>query len=310
MKKIFNIFITVFLLFSCTNFVYADNLSYNLDDLSLVISISENFIVLTRDIEENHPYLLEKDIDIESLMQQFEDNHIYLDAIDDEKGIDIVVTMLENYEIYSIFDFNTYKHRELEEFADNLLSMDTQDIISTAKQEGDVVISDTQNASLEKYYISKRSEATFIVFETQIEHNGTLVFGRQFTTVINGQGINITLHSYKSEISLEHIDILNTIVNSIEFTKIEDKIKKKAETISQPSTPISDDEKEILQIEEQELPLGYEKSIIDTDKIIGFTVISVLIILLAFMIFTLASRNIPKKRHAGGYPRNHTRSRY
>ena len=168
MKSAVMAFILAVIVLSCTIFVFADDISYKIDDLNMDISIPNNFTVVTRSIEDDSAYLENNNTDKQSLIAQLINKHIYLIAIDESRSIELIITMIENDDISSIYDFNSSSHKQLSEYAEKLMGMDTQEYVSSVNDEGQISMSSPQLISFDKYYISKRKQATFLVFDIQM----------------------------------------------------------------------------------------------------------------------------------------------
>ena len=311
MKRIIIVFILVIIILSCNGIALAEDSIYELDEMNMTITIPVEFIVLTRDIKDDDPNLLVYYTDKETLLNVYENSHIYLSGRNDYDSIKIDITMIENDDISYIFDFSTYTINEIDGFAQKMLGMETQEIIDIANEAGQVDMSDVSEVSFDKYFITKYDQVFFIVSDTYNVYDDITIYVRQYSTIINGQGINITMQSTNKELSNDNIMLLDSIINSIEFSEIKEKpiIEKKIE-IPKAIVAIEETESDIVFLQDEASPLASEKTQLNSNTIFAIVIIALLTIMLLIMIVSLILRLRPQKSHAFGHSRRHTRRRY
>ncbi|MCK5129865.1 MAG: hypothetical protein KAQ68_08440 [Clostridiales bacterium] len=300
MRRMIIICIVFILLLSYLSIAFAEDRIYAVDDLSMHMTIPSEFVVFTRVIDEGDPNLSVIDIDKESLLASFSESHIYLKAWHDELPVQVTVTMIENDDMLRIFDFNTYSQSMLDTFA-----QDTPASVSREK-EGDNI----QDIMYNQYFIYSHTQAVFIAYDTILENNDTENYFRQYITIINGQGINITMRSTDAEITSESIQALERMIDSIIFEKVQIKPTMETTTATPGAVVTNVPAEDIVQIQDEEPPLASEKAPLSQNKIIALILLSTMTMMLLFLIIILVKRGQPKKRHVTGHGHRDTRRRY
>lgn len=174
---------------------------YKLDDLHMNISIPSNLIVFTQIIPEDDPNLELYGLDRDALIKQYKDGNIYLNAISEDATYEIVITKVTNDGLKELSDMNTLSNEELTSFLEELKAFYKSNGITYKKS---------------NFYQHTQVKFIKIFFERSGQENDT-VYSIQYYTVINGNAVNITLHSYNNPISSSMEELLSQIVNSTEF---------------------------------------------------------------------------------------------
>ena len=172
--------------------------TYKLKQLELEVDIPPEYSVITRDTPSTDSVFANLGTTKSALMNQFEKNSIYLNAISNTYNEEIVVTMEENI----IDNFSSFSDTMLESIASSLV-----------EEYSDF------GAEITSYNIYKHSQAKFIKLYFKIQSES--VFGIQYYTVYGGKAINITLRSYEDRGTYTEFyrqtRAIETIVNSVRF---------------------------------------------------------------------------------------------
>lgn len=194
--------LTVFLLASTASATAGTN-TYILDALSMEISIPEDLVVFTRDIAVDDPNLAYFGLDRDALLEQYASTNIYLNALDKDVAYEVVVTMVTDSGLQFINDYNAFSDAEL---------------LSMASQLGEGYAA--QGITYIDSEISKpdHPQVKFIKISIEQPFQDQTIYGLQYNTVINGNAINITLHSYSGDITDSMKAVLASIVASTTFT--------------------------------------------------------------------------------------------
>ncbi len=202
-SKLLRIIIGLLLLFSIQKNAFAVvDKSYNIKKIDIKLTIPSNLIVFTQDTSPDDTSFSNFGLDGYSLIESFKNSNIYLNAISNDDFYEIVVTMLEYDGSKKISDFRRYNAYELRSFAKDM----------------DSLAADYKNITFLNYELYEHSQAKFIVFNIKQPDGycGT-AYGKQYFTIIGGRAINITLHSYNEAISTTQNNLIEEVVDSIEF---------------------------------------------------------------------------------------------
>ena len=177
----------------------------------ITMDIPEEFLVFERIVDEFDPNLELINSSKKQLEQVFQQGNIYLNAVMVPPQCEIVVTLTEDAESQEIFNFNSFKDKELDTLGKNLISG-----------------AQGTNGGIEYtgYEVYKTDQASFIVLDLIQDSSAGKVYGKQFYTIVNGQVIYITLHSYEGEITSEQGSMIKGVIDSIKFQEIKEKVKE------------------------------------------------------------------------------------
>lgn len=197
----------------CFSEIALGETSYFIDELSMHVKIPDNLIVFTRDIDSDDENLSLFVLDEKDLEDHYKENNIYLNSIDPEGKYEIVITMIKDAGIHFLYDYNAYTNEQLNEFLQPLINE---------------LNSNNYGAEYTDAFIwNNHSQAKFIKIYFEYPNDNETAYCVQYYTIINGQAINITLHSYNGTITTENEKLMTEIVSSISFTHV---LKKPSDT--------------------------------------------------------------------------------
>ena len=206
MKKIFAFTLILLVLFIAV-FAYADDMvTYNLDALNMSIDVPAEWLTFTLDTDDSDPNLALLGIGADDLVADFESKSIYLNSLQTDPVVEIVVTMLAYDGSQDIFSFNRFSDSELES-----LGLEMVEGLE-GETDADYTFTGTYNTD----------QAKFATYDLEQSYYGQTIYGHQFYTVINGQAINITMHSYDGPLSDEMRNLQYEIVDSVYFDTVLD----------------------------------------------------------------------------------------
>ena len=176
---------------------------YEVKDLDLKLSISDDWFVFTRENIKNNATLKEFNITEEYMEKAFNDNKAYIDALPKDFSIELFVTVpVDNLEMHN-----------LSNFPDKLID-----------QKAKEVIKDLVDANYKLYDNGK-----YKFMEISFFDKATSMYIYRFYTVVNSKGIGF--HLQKAEkISDDEIKILKEIVDSVNF-EIKDELKMESKAL-------------------------------------------------------------------------------
>lgn len=194
MKKIAAMLMAIMLVSNLVIPARAASEEYVVSEMGISLKIPDEYIVFTRDMDKNDPAFADFGISKETLMDQFDTAHIYLNAVLPNGNEEIVVTMEENI----ISEFNGLGETSLLMLASTL-------------KDG----YEEYGISVSSYDIYHHPQLEFIrvYFNTTDE----TTYGLQYYTIYGGQAMNFTMRSYDGPISGSQERTIQNVVDSVEL---------------------------------------------------------------------------------------------
>lgn len=214
MKQFFTGIILVFLLLllpPAEVFAASEN-TYYLDEPDISISLPDDLVVFTRNIDENDPNLPKYGWDKNSLYSMFLSKSIYLNAWDKETTCEIIVTFVNS------------QNESLDQCTDEELLSYFYEYAADECQEMGI-----EYIRSEIYHNDKTKFLKSYIRQPN-PYDDSYVYGLEYSTVYDYKTINVTLQSYYGAIDESLEAYLKAIVDSIEF-----------HPISQYEEPFTDD---------------------------------------------------------------------
>lgn len=210
MKRLLSLAAAIICFLSAAPSVFAaEPDEYVLTLLNMTIEAPEGWVTFSRDTEADDPDIELLGMDSGELREYYVQNNIYLNMISVEPYAEIVVTMTDYEESRDTYDFNLVHDEEMLPIAESIMRQ-MQEAVNDEVTYTDCAVYEHQQARFAVFYMTK-------------QNSGMTVYAKQYYTVINGQAINITLHSYGTRISNGLEVIIKDTVDSVEFTKVTEK---------------------------------------------------------------------------------------
>ena len=207
-KRLLIGFLSFMMMFGITTQAFAEEGTYEIKEAKMTLDIPEEFMVFERVVDEFDPNLELINSSKEDLEKVFENGNIYLNAVMVPSDNEIVVTLTEYAGSQDIFNFKYFKDKEMDTLGSKLIS-DAQ--------------SNSNGVEYTGYETYKNDQASFIVLDLIQNSSEGQVYGKQYYTIVNGQAIYITLHSYVGEISADTSEMFKGIIDSVKFEEILEK---------------------------------------------------------------------------------------
>ena len=200
MKKLSFILVLVLLLQLCSVSAYAaDTKHFKLEELDMEMDIPADYVVFTRDIDSSDRNLQKYGLTKGTLLQQFENSNIYLDAWNKDARYEILVTMTDSV----LDDYNLLSDTVL-----NTLSSSTKSLFKDMGYE-------CTNTN----HIQQEKQAKFLDYF--LENANEKIFCHEYNTVYAGKTINISFFIYTDKKNLEdylfEANMANDIIDSVKF---------------------------------------------------------------------------------------------
>lgn len=195
MKRCLSVLIALLLIMSFwCNPVYAAAQIYDLDELNLRVTIPSGYSVITKETPADDPIFEKCGTTKTALLEQFQTDDIYLNAISDDYSNEIVVIMTESY----LTDFGLLSDTVIELLASNW--------IDTYTARG-VHITETE--------IYQNSQGKFLKFDFWDFVNNA--HGVNYCTVYDGKAMNFAIRTSQFGVTAQQKRTIQSIVDSIVY---------------------------------------------------------------------------------------------
>ena len=196
------------LLFSAS-LLAAEKISCSIDDLDMELSLpAEYAYVFTSDMSEDDPLLADWGVTKEAI---FENDSVYLEAFSEDRGREVILSMIRTDWSEAYYDFNNLGDENLESLAEFCMAGDSS-AVAMAYTEYGLFDGNDQAPFL-------RAEGTFANDDTQ----GSSV---QYVTVLNGNAYTVTFNYYDTKMTEELKAESEEIVSSVLFRSVNEKSQK------------------------------------------------------------------------------------
>lgn len=182
--------------------IMAQAAPYKIEPIKMSVDIPDGWIVITQDGELPESQLKVLGIDTKDLVENLKKKNIFLNAVSPAPLSEITITMRDDQNSSTIFDFNRYSNEELIKIANEMIT----------GGEKTVKYSNPQVAS--------HPQGKFVTFSLEKKQGDKTVYGIQNYTVINGQAVSISLISYDGPVSSRQAEQLNGVLSSVKFDEV------------------------------------------------------------------------------------------
>lgn len=172
-------------------------------DEHVIISFPESCYVLKQEVSEDDPYLALIGASKDYVEEYYKENNIFLHAVASDQSYEIVCTVKDNDNQQYLTDLSLVSDEEIQTLAESMAE--------TYESYGYTDI-------LTDVYSSENEKFAVINFKTSDET--ATVNCRQFYTILNDKAYYFTLRVFTEEISSDITDIMNEVVDSIEFYNV------------------------------------------------------------------------------------------
>lgn len=207
-KRLLIGFLSFIMMFGITTQAFAEGGTFEIKEAEMTLDIPEEFAVFERIVDEFDPNLELINSTKAQLEEVFQKGNIYLNAVMVPPDNEIVVTLTEYAGSQDIFNFKYFSDKEMDTLGSKLVN-DAQ--------------TNNNGVDYTGYETYKTDQASFIVLDLVQNSSAGQVYGKQYYTIVNGQAIYITLHSYVGEISQDTSGMLKGIIDSVKFEEILEK---------------------------------------------------------------------------------------
>lgn len=159
------------------------------------------------------------------LVKYLNDNDIDYNVVSEDLKTEINVILVNSSQSKTMFDFNLIEDEVLLDRAKGLVELGTQ-------EEKDI------KTTYNTYRLEEFNKCTFMVFEGTVESEADNVKFYQYTTMINGYGISVTLRSSEGADYESDKMLLEKIVHTLDIKEVKE-VDLKTNMYKQMALPIA-----------------------------------------------------------------------
>ncbi len=176
---------------SCFLTAFAENTSYELDELNMSIPVPNDMLAITRESEKTDSYFSKFSLDYQDTMDTLIADDIYLQAMKEDGSLTLTVTMTKNSDSKDIDNYKKLSDEEISSVKDKLLEDKAY-----------------KSASIVDY-----NNVRYINLTMSTKMGKKIVQAQQYNTVINGENIVISMQAAAGEkFTTDHKELLASII--------------------------------------------------------------------------------------------------
>lgn len=206
-KKLFTVLITSMMILSMTVLIFAAEKEYKISAINLIVNVTEDLNVLTRNVSEGNPALEILNAEPVELQNTYLQNHIYLDAFPDDLSYEILVTATR-INTSGSRNFNELEESEFKDYFDRL----TEEYNAS------------ENEELIHMDIYQNNTTKYVYTYTHNTLNNVSSYIARYYTVMDGYNYHYTLQTNDLEIDDTLSATLQSIVDSAQYTEVKSSI--------------------------------------------------------------------------------------
>ena len=173
---------------------------YTISEINdMTLFLPENMTAITRSSASTDRYFSVFGLDYDTTMQNFKSSDIYLQGMDSHADTTLTVTMTETSDSKGISNYNLLQSDELTQIKENFLA------------QGEYSSCTPDNAT----------NIVWLIFDTNVNHNGQTIKTYQANTVYDGMSINVTLQRNEGGVKASDYSTFYSIISSVNFLKAE-----------------------------------------------------------------------------------------
>ncbi|MBN2879805.1 MAG: hypothetical protein JXN65_09275 [Clostridia bacterium] len=204
---------------SFSSIVLAGNV-YDIPELKLSAEVPDGWIAITRNADDNVAAEAALCVDSQALINYMEKSLIYLNLLKEDLSAEIFINKMEDENSKKVISINGFNDRQLNAMAEEMMGLSMDEIKESLEStEFDGIMA--ENIKWQGFEIYRHHQAVFIKLYFTKYLDGVATPSIQYSTIQNGQNINISISSYSDEISSSLEKTSQAFVDSIVFTEIQ-----------------------------------------------------------------------------------------
>lgn len=236
MKKMIAAVAAVLLIVLCAGTAFAQGKEYSLPELNLTVMLPDGYLVLTDetldDAQVQDTLYDWYGLDAEAVRDSFEEQDIYLDALemDGENEFMISMTRDEEDSVPSVATAN-FNQILIEDLRDSPEYVDQQ--VEYFKSADYAEWTGGEVADVKKV---STDDALYISYHVIVEVDGIEYDELHYMTVTNGQYMDFVLRENGGSITPEHEQMMEEIMGSVKIEQVDNEVSRKIVAQAQAST--------------------------------------------------------------------------
>ncbi len=212
-KNLLTLILTAMITLSLPLMIYAGQQEYSISAIDLIVKVTDELNVLTRNVTDSNPALekLDEDADAASVRTTFIQNNIYLNAFPDDLAYELVITASE---------INSENVVNFKDMADSEFT----DYINNVKAQFDA----SEHEELLEIDIYENNTSKYIRSYAHSTLNDASVYVTRYYTVINGYNYYFTLQTNDLEIDDTLENTVKSVVDSANYTEVKGSVTESA----------------------------------------------------------------------------------
>lgn len=212
-NKLFMLFTSVLISVLLYEPAFAEDKEYKISAINLIISVQDDFNVLTRGVSESNPALEILGTNAVTMQNTFIKNNIYLDVFPDDLSYEILVTCVPLADKENA-GFDTLETSAIQEYMEQLSAE------FAASENTELLFMDLYENETTKYIHAGTHNVT------EVSSRDVSVYTERYYTVMNGFNYYFTLQTNDIEIDSELSSILTAMVNSAQYTEVKSSLSE------------------------------------------------------------------------------------
>lgn len=190
----------------------SDTYTYNLADLDVAVTVTEDLVGFTQNMTSNNSYLEKIGAsDVEEVRAALQLNNIYLELIPKEGEINYEILVSGKNAPDGISDFNNVSQSELEDYFKDYISG-----AQTLKESTTAVTETITGSSIEKI-----GDVNYFVTDvTSVSGNLVTVYLKKYYTIMQGKSVIFTLQTNQHAITSDMEKMLTDIIKTADYKPI------------------------------------------------------------------------------------------
>ncbi len=190
----------------------SDMYTYNLSDLDVAVTVTEDLVGFTQNMTSNNSYLDKIGAsDVEEVRAALQLNNIYLELIPKEGDVNYEILVSGKNAPAGASDFNKISQSELQEYFNEYIES-----AKNLKESTDVVTETITSSGI----VQINNVNYFMTEVTSVSGNLVTVYLKKYYTIMQGKAVVFTLQTNQQAITDEMDKMLTDIINTVDYKPI------------------------------------------------------------------------------------------
>lgn len=191
------------------SFAAGGDYRYEEAGLSLALPDGEDWVILTRDVQDGDEAAVFFEADAETLRQAMEQNQIQFEAVSRDRTREITIIISRDAQTRRTFNYNLLDEGELDEQGQKYVDRDFSE--------------DSPGLDYLSCSQERAGDVLYLRFTGQVVNETTDSRFIQYATIYNGWMVNIAMHGFDGELTGADSETLAAVAASLRFDEALDK---------------------------------------------------------------------------------------